>query len=413
MNELISVSKARELILEYFSPTEPTRIPLSEAYQMVLAEDVFAERDLPPFANSAMDGYAVMAADVVGAGRENPITLDIIGDLPAGHLPGVKVTPGQAIRVMTGALIPDGSDSVVPLEYTRVIQQLPESNLPTQIQVFQSIQRGDFIRPQGQDGRAGELILPKGRLLRPQDIGVLAMLGKDKVSIHRKPTVAIFSSGDELLPVGFPPAPGKIYDSNLPMLSSLITKYGGKVRNLGIVPDKIEAVQSTLDTAVSEQADLILSSAGVSVGAFDFVRAVVEKQGELGFWRVNMRPGKPLLVGRYKNIPFIGLPGNPVSAFVGFEVFIRSVLLKMRGIKEEARPVLQTILEESVESDGRESYLRAVVRYENGKWLSRLTGHQGSGNLISLVRANALLLIPSGVKFLPIGSEVDAWLLAD
>lgn len=413
MNELISVSKARELILEYFSPTEPTRIPLSEAYQRVLAEDVFSERDLPPFANSAMDGYAVLAADVVEAGRENTIILDVIGDLPAGHLPKEKVTPGKAIRVMTGALIPDGSDSVVPLEYTKIVDQIPGTNLPTRIEVFQSIQRGDFIRPKGQDGRAGELILPKGQQLRAQDIGILAMLGKDEVSIYRKPTVAIFSSGDELLPIGLPPAPGKIYDSNLPMLSSLIAKYGGNVRNLGIVPDKLEAVRLSLDTAVSEQVDMILSSAGVSVGAFDFVRAVIEKQGELGFWRVNMRPGKPLLVGRYKNIPFIGLPGNPVSAFVGFEVFIRSILLKMQGVTEKARPVLQTILEESIESDGRESYLRAIVRYENGKWRSRLTGHQGSGNLISLVRANALLLIPSGVKFLPIGSEVDAWLLSD
>lgn len=413
MNELISVSKARELILEYFSPTEPTRIPLSEAYQRVLAEDVFSERDLPPFANSAMDGYAVLAADVVEAGRENTIILDVIGDLPAGHLPKEKVTPGKAIRVMTGALIPDGSDSVVPLEYTKIVDQIPGTNLPTRIEVFQSIQRGDFIRPKGQDGRAGELILPKGQQLRAQDIGILAMLGKDEVSIYRKPTVAIFSSGDELLQIGLPPAPGKIYDSNLPMLSSLIAKYGGNVRNLGIVPDKLEAVRLSLDTAVSEQVDMILSSAGVSVGAFDFVRAVIEKQGELGFWRVNMRPGKPLLVGRYKNIPFIGLPGNPVSAFVGFEVFIRSILLKMQGVTEKARPVLQTILEESIESDGRESYLRAIVRYENGKWRSRLTGHQGSGNLISLVRANALLLIPSGVKFLPIGSEVDAWLLSD
>ncbi len=413
MDELISVTKARELILAYFSPTAPIRLPISKAHQYVLAEDVYAGEELPPFTNSSMDGYAVIATDTVGAETDKPVTLEVIGDLPAGSLPQDMITHGKAIRVMTGAMIPDGCDAVVPLEFTRAIEQQPGSNLPKRIRIFQPVRKGDFLRPHGQDVAAGELILPKGHRLRAQDIGILAMMGVSEISVFRKPEVGLFSSGDELLPVGTPRLPGKIYDANTPMLSSLIVKYGGEVNELGIIPDQSDAVQSALENAVSKRVDLILSSAGVSVGAFDYVRKVVESQGELGFWRVNMRPGKPLLVGRYQQIPFIGLPGNPVSAFVGFEVFIRPALLKMQGQTEQSRPFVHAILDEPVESDGRESYLRAQVWNENGHWQARLTGHQGSGNLLSLVRANALLLVPSGVKYLPIGSKVDAWLLSD
>jgi molybdopterin molybdotransferase len=181
--------------------------------------------------------------------------------------------------------------------------------------------------------------------------------------------------------------------------------------DLGIVPDQFEAVQASLEQAVASGADLILSSAGVSVGAFDFVRSVVEQHGHLNFWRVNMRPGKPLAFGIYSNIPFIGLPGNPVSSFVGFEVFVRPAILKMTGVKEWQHPIQPAELQEGILSDGRESYLRGKVEYREGRWLAFLTGHQGSGNLRSLTQANALLLIPSGVKSLPAGARIDAWLL--
>jgi molybdopterin molybdotransferase len=239
------------------------------------------------------------------------------------------------------------------------------------------------------------------------------MLGTVKVSVRRKPRVAVFSSGDELLPVDEPLEPGKIHDANMYVLVSLIHKYGGKPVNLGIVSDQEVDVRARLDQAINENADLILSTAGVSVGAFDYVRSVVAEKGRIEFWRVNMRPGKPLAFGYYGNIPFIGLPGNPVSAFIGFEVFVRPTLIKMIGQKINKRNSTKVRLLEKVTSDGRKSYLRVVVRDHEGELVAELTGHQGSGNLLSLVRANALLIIPSGVKFLRPGEMVDAWLFED
>jgi len=203
--------------------------------------------------------------------------------------------------------------------------------------------------------------------------------------------------------------PGKIRESNSYSLGALIQYYGGQVESLGTTRDEFALIQSRLDEAVHRGVDLIVSSAGVSVGAHDYVRAVVEKNGSLEFWRVNMRPGKPLIFGYYRNLPILGLPGNPVSSFVTFEVFVRPVLLKMSGATSLQRWTIPVILEEAIESDGRESYLRAILTQREGRITAKLTGHQGSGNLFSLVQANALLIIPSGVKSLPAGSEVQAW----
>jgi molybdopterin molybdotransferase len=223
--------------------------------------------------------------------------------------------------------------------------------------------------------------------------------------------VAILSTGDELLPAEAQLAPGKIHDANSYTLIALVEACGGEAINLGIVADDPDAVQACLDKAAAEKVDLILSSAGVSVGALDFVRSVVEQKGSLDFWRVNMRPGKPLVFGHYLGIPFAGLPGNPVSAYVGFEVFLRPALLKLQGMRNLYRPIWRARLIEEVNSDGRESYLRAIVERQSGEMVARLTGHQGSGNLRSLVQANALLIIPSGVKSLPSGARLDAWML--
>jgi molybdopterin molybdotransferase len=223
----------------------------------------------------------------------------------------------------------------------------------------------------------------------------------------------VFSSGDELVTAGVPLEAGKIYDANTLMLVSLVEKYSAEVINLGIAPDDIAAIRKLLERAVSEKIDLILSSAGVSVGSYDYIRSLVQTEGEITLWRVNMRPGKPLTYGSYQNIPFIGLPGNPVSAYMGFEIFVRPVIMKLQGRLSWQRPMIQVEIEESIESDGRESYLRAIVRNQDGKWTGTLTGHQGSGNLRSLVQANALLLIPSEVKSLPVGAQVYGWLLDD
>jgi molybdopterin molybdotransferase len=312
---------------------------------------------------------------------------------------------------MTGAPVPTGAEAVVPVEDTDFNQRQPGTPAPDWVQVFRPARAGENIRPAGQDLRAGEEALQPGIRLRPQDVGFLAMLGVDRLPVHRLPRVALLSTGDELLPPNVLLTPGKIHDSNSYTLAGLVSRSGGLPLSLGIAEDRLDAVQALLDRAADEQADLILSTAGVSVGAFDYVREVVERSGKLEFWRVNMRPGKPLAFGSYRDIPFVGLPGNPVSAFVGFEVFVRPALHRLAGLPTDRRPSYQVRLAEPLESDGRESYLRAAIYYQDGQWHARLAGHQGSGNLRSLVQANALLIVPSGVKSLAIGAEVEAWFL--
>lgn len=410
--KLLSVAEARERLLKHFSPLGSEQVHLAHTAGRVLAAAVLSTLDLPPFPNSSMDGFAVRAADLAAAGPDGPVSLVVVADIPAGQVSDVIVQPGQAARIMTGAVVPAGADAIVPVEDTDFNYRQPGLPAPEQVQIFRPAEPGDNVRPKGQDVQAGDAVLQPGQRLRPQEAGFLSMLGVAQVQVHRTPRVAIFSSGDELVPVDQPLAPGKIHDANMYTLMALVQQAGGAPLNLGIAPDRFDAVKEILDRAVAEGADVILSSAGVSVGAFDFVREVVEQQGELDFWRVNMRPGKPLAFGHYRGIPFFGLPGNPVSAFVGFEVFVRPALDKMAGLAGTSRPTTRVRLVEPVESDGRESYLRAVVtRQENGL-VARLTGHQGSGNLRSLVQSNALLLVPSGVKSVPAGDELDAWLLS-
>lgn len=411
MSALLSVSEAKHKLLLIFKPLDSETIPISRAVGRVLSESIQALFDIPPFDNSSMDGFAVRSADVSSARPEQEVELVVVADIPAGQTTRMTVGEGQTARIMTGAVLPPGADAVVPVEETDFNARAPGIAAPKKVRIARSVKLGENVRPKGQDVRAREIVMQAGKRLRPQDIGFMAMLGLVQVPVHRLPKVAVFATGDELIPVGANLAPGKIYDSNTYTLISQIEKYGAQAVDLGIVADNIDSVRACLDRAKSQNVDLIVSSAGVSVGAFDFVRHVVEQRGRLDFWRVNMRPGKPLAFGEYQGIPFVGLPGNPVSAFVGFEVFVRPAILKMSGAVGEERPFQKVKLLDKIESDGRESYLRAVVTHQDEAWAARLTGHQGSGNLRSLVQANALLLVPSGVKSLPVGAEVDAWML--
>ncbi|MEW6241813.1 MAG: gephyrin-like molybdotransferase Glp [Chloroflexota bacterium] len=408
---LLSVQAAQERILSSLEPVETVSLPLTECASRVLAQDIAAATDLPPFDNSAMDGFAVRAADAAAASPASPRTLRVVADIAAGAAPAVHLAPGEAARIMTGAPLPEGADAVVPVEDTDFNDRAPGTPAPVQVQVFRPAEAGGFVRPRGMDARAGQVVLSKGHRLRPQDIGLMAMLGAANVSVYRKPRVALLSSGDELLPVEQPLAAGKVHDSNSYALAAQIESAGAECIRLGIAADARAAIESLLERAAAAHADLILSSAGVSVGAYDFVREAVEAHGNLDFWRVNMRPGKPLAFGNYRGIPFFGLPGNPVSAFVTFEVFARAAIEKLSGMSAASRPRARVRLEEAVESDGRESYLRAVVHQVDEVLTARLTGHQGSANLLSLVQANALLIVPAGVKSLPAGREVEAWLL--
>jgi molybdopterin molybdotransferase len=413
MSDLLSVAEAQQIILSDFHPTQPVKVALDLAYGRILAEDIYSWLEFPSFANSSMDGYALRAEDVATASKDNPVTLAVVGDAPAGRLITTAVRAGQAVRIMTGAPLPAGCDAVVPVEDTGSSFHQTNPDLPSKVEILKPAKPGDNIRPVGQDIQTGDLIVTSGTRIGAQHMGMLAMIGCSVVPVYRQPRVALFSSGDELVAVGNPLMPGKIYDANTPMLISLAEKYSAEVIHLGVAPDRAEEIRKILDLAVREEADLILSSAGVSVGSFDYIRSVLQADGEISFWRVNMRPGKPLTYGRYKGIPFIGLPGNPVSAFMGFEIFVRPVLMKLHGYRAWQRPMIQVEIEEAIESDGRESYLRAIVHNEQGKWLGKLTGHQGSGNLRSLVQANALLLIPSEVKSLPVGAQINGWLLEE
>jgi molybdopterin molybdotransferase len=384
-------------------------LPLVECMGRALAEDISAPTDLPLFDNSGMDGFAVRAADLrEGAEAE----LRVVADIPAGSEPTITLGPGEAARIMTGAPMPRGADAVIPVEDTDFQVREAGTPAPPTVKALKSISRGQNVRRRGSDLKSGELVLRAGSLLRPQDLGLLAMLGQAEVRVHRRPRVALLSSGDEIVPVETALTPGKIHDSNSYVLAALIEQAGAELIRLGVAADQREAVEALLEKAAASEADLIISSAGVSVGAFDFVKEVVDAKGSLDFWRVNMRPGKPLAFGEYRGIPFIGLPGNPISAFVGFKVFAEPAIQCLCGLgRAVPYRALRVRLGEAIESDGRESYLRAELREVDGAQVAFLSGHQGSANMPALVRANALLIIPAGVKSAPAGREVEAWIL--
>jgi molybdopterin molybdotransferase len=408
---MLTVSEARERILSHFQNTTEETLPLIKCANRILAMDIAAAYDLPLFNNSSMDGFAIRAEDSAKAAAESPLTLSVVADIPAGSAPTVTLTNGQAARIMTGAQVPDGANAVIPVEDTDFNSRDAGSTAPKKISFSKVITVGENIRTRGMDLRTGEIVLQKGRKLKPQDLGLLAMLGIAEVSVYKKPRIGLLSSGDELLEIDAPLTAGKIHDSNSYALGAFIENSGADLVSLGVAKDTKKSVTSLLKKAVDEKVDLIISSAGVSVGAFDFVKEVIETNGKLDFWRVNMRPGKPLAFGEYQGIPFIGLPGNPVSAFVGFVIFVRPLLEKLSGQLNGDRHKVRVRCEEEIESDGRESYLRAKIRNENGVYSANLTGHQGSGNLLSLVQADALLIIPAGVKCVPVGQDVDAILL--
>lgn len=404
---MLTVAEARERILEHFTPLDTEIIRLEAARGRVLAEAIRARENLPPFANSSMDGYAVRAADTQSASATHPVSLPVVGDIPAGA-PSLKpLLPGTAMRIMTGAPIPEGADAIVPVEETDDRRDSPK--LPSFIQILKAPSFGANVRPVGQDVSVGQVVLSAGTPLRPAAIGILAALGYPQVRVYRQPLVALLSSGDELVPIEATPLPGQIRETNSYALAAAIEQYGGRVLRLGIARDELADVRAKLHQAAASGADLILSSAGVSVGAYDYVKDAVEADGALTFWRVKMRPGKPLAFGRVQGVPFIGLPGNPVSSLVGMEVFVRPVLLRLGGHHHTERLTLQATLAEPVHSDGRETYLRVTLERQGQGYLARSTGHQGSNIITSLVRADGLMIIPEGVMDVRAGESLPVW----
>jgi molybdopterin molybdotransferase len=418
VDAMISIEEALERILGYVSVLDAEEKHPLGALGQVLDEDIVATFDIPPRDNTSMDGYAVRAEDTAGASESSPRELSVIGEVAAGYLFEGEVAPGTAVRIMTGAPIPAGADSVVPFEETdEPFEKPPEKAqaLAAKVRVFKAAKAGNNVREAGQDVRAGELVLAKGTVLRPPEVGVIASLGRDRVRVIRRPEVAVLSTGDELLDPGEPLQPAKIYDANQYSIAALVERFGGVPRLLGVAKDTVEDLTASVREGLG--ADMLVTSAGVSRGDYDIVKDVLAREGEVAFWTVALKPGKPLAFGSFRHdgrrVPHIGLPGNPVSSMVAFELFGRPAILKMMGKTDWSRPIVKAIAEERIENAGdpRVYFARCVVTERDGRYYARLTGSQGSGVLTSMTRANGLTIIPADVDVVEPGSEIDVLML--
>ncbi|HEX5691672.1 MAG TPA: gephyrin-like molybdotransferase Glp [Roseiflexaceae bacterium] len=401
----ISVEAALERILAGCSPCEAIEIPAEDAAGQVLAEDVLAPHALPPFTNSGMDGFAVRVADLATASQTQPVALPAIGMSQAGGAPAPAVVPGTTVRVMTGAPLPEGAEAVVPIENV-------EEAANNHVRFFEPTKRGRHVRPAGEDVAAGQPAIPAGKLARPAEVGLLAALGIERVKVVRRPRIAIVSTGDELLRPGEPLAPGRIRDANGPALAAFVTEQGAVPLPLGIARDTHDELRAKIDAAREAKADLIITSAGASAGDFDIVRGLLAEEDALDVWRVNIKPGRPLLYGRVGGIPLIGLPGNPAAALIVAELVVRPAIERMRGLPPLHRHTVQATLDAPQRGSERRHYIRALVQWQDGSYRAITRGiGAGSGALTTLVRSNALLVIPEDTTELPTGSLVEAILL--
>ncbi|MCL0053082.1 molybdopterin molybdotransferase MoeA [Dehalococcoidales bacterium] len=396
---MISVEQALEKVLSYVNVLEEESSPILGCLGQVLAEDIYSSIDVPPLDNAAMDGYALRSKDTHGASQQSPRFLRVIDTVTAGSISRYEIEPGTAIRIMTGAPIPKGADSVVRFEDTDEAQRERSSN---QIGILIEATAGLNIRRAGEDITRGSIVLPKGVVIRPSEVGVLASLGQSQVRVIRRPIVAILATGDELVDINQPLPPGKIYNSNSYSVAALVLHYGGIPRILGIALDSEDSLVASLEQGLA--ADMLITTGGVSVGDYDVVKDVLAKQGEITFWTVRMKPGKPLAFGVIKgasregvarNIPLLGLPGYPVSAMITFELFARPAMLKMMGKKNLAKPMVEAVIKNPiVNKGGRRIFARAIVEKRGGQYFAQLTGPQQSGILTSMALANGLVVVP-------------------
>ncbi len=386
---MISVEEALARMLADIAVLEVKRVPLPEALGLVLAEDVVVQEDMPPFANSAMDGFALLSRDSKQRDGQPP-RLRVTGGVAAGYVADKTVEEGTAMRIMTGAPVPPGADTVIQVELTRF--DGPNSEW---VEILEEVAPGNNIRPAGEDMQRGQTVLQCGTTIGPWEIGVLATLGWAEVPVIRRPHVAILSTGDEVINVDEPLRPGKIRNSNGYLLEAAVQQAGAVPHRLGVARDTIESLREKFSEAV--QYDLILTSGGVSVGDFDLVKDIMAEQGQINFWRINMRPGKPVAFGQIGGVPLLGLPGNPVSAAVTFELFGRPVIRKMAGHTHLLRQVIDVVLEDGIsERVTRRHYVRARVDMHDGRFFAHTTGNQGSNITTSLLNANALIIVPEG-----------------
>ncbi len=405
----LSVEEALERILAVVDVLPPETVHLLEAVDRVLAESVVADRDIPPVTNSAMDGYAVRSVDLAAADDGPLQRLTVVGEAAAGHMSGQGVGAGEAVRIMTGAPLPAGADTVVRFEDVRVMADGGE------IEIVRIPRPGRNVRLAGEDVRAGQIVLQPGKLLRPQEIGMLAALGHTEVSVIGRPTVAVLATGDEIVPPMDEPGPGQIRDANSYTVAAQVQRCGGVPLLLGVARDEEELVRSGIRQALDRGADMIITSGGVSVGDFDLVKQVLAAEGAMAFWSLKMKPGRPLAFGVVDGVPLLGLPGNPVAAMISTELFARPALLKMQGYACWEHTMVQARLAEPItRSDDRRHHLRVRLckaSATQGYLEATLTGDQGSGILNSLVVADGLAIIPADAGPLPAGALVDVILL--
>jgi molybdopterin molybdotransferase len=402
----LAPTDAARIILAAVRPQPALRVPLDDALDSVLAEDIVSPLDVPAWANSAMDGYAARADDVRGATPAAPVRLRVIEEVPAGHFPSRRIGPGECTRVFTGAPVPDGADSVIRQEDTDLG--------PDIVTVVSDRDAEVNIREAGEDIRKGTTVLPAGTPLGPAQLGILASLAAAHPLVFRRPRVAVLASGDEIADVDQPEAilsGRKVASSNTHTLVALVRRAGGEPVNLGIARDTPESLREHLRRAAD--CDLLITSAGISVGEHDYVRSVLDELGaEQRFWRLRMRPGAPVGFGFVRDVPWIGLPGNPVSTMVTFELFVRPAIRVMSGHRLPFRRAIRVRTAEGIVLKPKlQHFLRAIVSAEGGLLVARLTGPQGSGILSSMARANALLIVPEGQFETPAGSGLDAMLL--
>jgi len=396
---MLSVEEAQREILGRVRVLPSERVDVLAALGRVLAEPIRSTRRIPPWPNSSMDGYAVRAADV-----RPSATLRVVGRVVAGSLPTRAVGAGEAVRIFTGAPLPGGADAVIPQEDVDAHDGV--------IALRSAVEPGAYVRPAGEDVREGDLVLEPGRAIGAAEIGLLAALGRTQVAVGRRPRVAVLSTGNELADLGTEPTPAQIPNSNTYSLMAQVMETGGFPLNLGVVPDRLDAIAERI--ARGAEADVLVSSAGVSVGELDLVReALVNVGAELHLWKVDMRPGKPITFGSLGGKPVFGLPGNPVSAMVTFELFVRPMLLAMQGRRGTGRlTVRATALAPIVNRGSRRGYLRVVLEARDGRWGARLTGEQGSGILRSMVSADGLAVV-RGNSAVAVGEDVEVIVLRE
>ena len=402
---LTLLEEAQRIVLDATPTLGLEKISILDALDRVLGEDIVAERDNPPWDNSAMDGFAVRWDDIKQEHAiPKPVTLTVIEDVPAGKMPSKTVSEGQAIRIMTGAPIPQGTDTVLKVEDTE--------HTPDSVRVFKPEPRGSNIRPKGEDVKQGECIIAKGTKIRPGEAGMLAILAKSFVFAYQRPRVAILSTGDELADLDERFSEEKIINSNSYGIAAAVQEAGGIPFLLGIARDTPAALKEKISHGLT--ADILVLSGGVSMGDYDFTKAVFHELGaEMNFWKLAIRPGQPLAFGKIQGKLAFGLPGNPVSSMVTFEQLVRPAILKMSGHRSYGRPVVQAIFQEKFSKrTDRRHFLRGVLTREEGVFKVRTTGAQGSGILTSMVKANCLIDIPVEVERVNQGDLVSVQLLS-